>query len=51
MPLKRTSRVSGFTTVNTCPANGHATHCLGVHFMVGLDLNVPTSEVVCGVFE
>jgi len=27
-----------------------ATDCLGVHFMVGLDLDVPRSEVVCGVF-
>jgi hypothetical protein len=28
-----------------------ANYCLGVHFMVGLDLDVPMSEVVCGVFE
>lgn len=27
------------------------TYCLGVHFMIGFDLDVPRSEVVCGVFE
>jgi len=26
-------------------------NCLGVHFIVGLNLDVPWSEVLCGVFE
>ena len=28
-----------------------AISCLEVHFAVGLDLDVPRSEIVCGVFE
>jgi hypothetical protein len=28
---------------------GAATNCLGVHFMVGADLDVPTSEALCSV--
>jgi hypothetical protein len=27
------------------------TLCLGVHIIVGLDLDVPRSEVACSVFE
>jgi hypothetical protein len=28
-----------------------ANYCLGVHFMIGLDLDVHRSEAICGVFE
>jgi hypothetical protein len=35
------------TPVLIKPVNG----CLGVHFMVGFDLDVSRAEVVCGVFE
>jgi hypothetical protein len=33
------------------PRLERGTYCLGVHFTVGLDLDVRSSEVVCDVFE
>ena len=41
----------GLVAAHCCCTACLATGCLGVHFVVGLNFDVPRSEIVCGVFE
>jgi hypothetical protein len=48
---RRQARWAGIGLRGQLHAAVHPTDCLGVHFAVGLDLDVPRSEIVFGVFE